>query len=387
MPLPDIQIAPVRGPHDLDLFVRLPWKVYRGDAYWVPPLIADVKKLLDRGHHPFHEHADVEYFLARRRGARAGAEPAGEVVGRIAAIVNHAHNRFHEERTGFFGFFETVDDDAVAALLLQAAADWLRERGMERMRGPANFSSNEEFGLLVDGFDSSPMVMMPYNPERYIGHLERNGFLKAKDLVAYYMTDESIPDRLLKMLERVQTRNRVRVRTLEKKRFAQEVELIRDIYNKAWERNWGFVPMTDAEIDHMAKELKPVLDPDLIAFAEKDGATIGFALALPDLNQALKKANGRLWPLGLPRMILEMKRIRRIRVLTLGVLAEYRGMGADVLLYSHLYRRGTAKGYHAGEFSWILEDNEPMRRALDQMGAAVYKTYRVYERELEGGRA
>jgi len=380
MPLPDVQIAPVRGKRDLDAFIRLPWTVYRSDPYWVPPLISDVKKMLDRNHHPFHEHGEVEYFLARRRGARGGE--GGEVLGRIVAIVNHTHNQFHEEKTGFFGFFEVIDDETVVALLLQAAADWLSDRGMDRMRGPASFSSNEEFGLLVDGFDSSPMVMMPYNPARYVQHLERHGLRGVKDLVAYYMTDDTIPDRLLKMLARMEQRNQVTVRPLNKKRFDQEVELIREIYNSAWEKNWGFVPMSDAEFDHMAKELEPVVDPDLVAFAEKEGKTIGFALALPDLNQALKKANGRRWPFGLPKMLLEMKKIHRIRVLTLGVLAEYRRLGADVLLYSHLYRRGTSKGYSAGEFSWILEDNEPMRRALEQIGARVYKTYRMYEQPL-----
>ena len=385
MPFPDIQISVVREERDLDAFIRFPWTLYRNDPHWVPPLISDVKKLLDRKHHPFHQHAEVEYFLARRRGARGGHE--GEVVGRIAAIVNHAHNEFHEEKTGFFGFFETIDDESVAALLLQAAADWLSAREMERMRGPASFSSNEEFGLLVDGFDSGPMVMMTYNPEYYIRLLERHGLTPAKDLVAYYMTDETIPERLLKLLQRVEDRAQITVRPLDKKRFDQEVELIRDIYNSAWERNWGFVPMTNAEIDHMAKELKPVVDPDLVAFAEKDGKTIGFALALPDLNQALRRANGKLWPFGLVKMLLEMKvrKIRRIRVLTLGVLAEYRKLGADVLLYSHLYRRGTAKGYRAGEFSWILEDNMPMRRALEQIGASVYKTYRIYEQPLGAG--
>lgn len=380
MPLPDFTIAPLRGARDLEAFVRFPWQVYRGDPSWIPPLVSDVRKMLDRRRHPFHEHAEVEYFLARRRGDRAGQ--SGEVVGRVAAIVNHAHNQFHGERTGFFGFFEVIDDDAVAALLLQAAADWLALRGMERMRGPASFSSNEEFGLLVDGFDQSPMVMMPYNPERYVHHLEGHGLVAVKNLVAYYMTEETVPERLLRMLERVEQRNRITVRPLDKRRFGAEVELVRQIYNAAWERNWGFVPMTDAEIDHMARELKPVVDPDLVAFAEKDGRPIGFALALPDLNQALRRANGRLWPFGLPRMMLEMRRIRRLRVLTLGVLAEYRRLGADVLLYSHLYRRGIAKGYVAGEFSWILEDNEPMRKALDQIGARVYKTYRIYEQPL-----
>jgi hypothetical protein len=344
-------------------------------------LIRDMLAMLDRTKHPFHQHGEVEYFLARRRESGPDGR-AGEVVGRIAAVINHLHNEFHQEKTGFFGFFETMPDPLISASLLQAASDWLGERGMERMRGPASFSSNEEFGLLVDGFDSAPMVLMPYNPAYYADHLESHGFSKAKDLLAFYLKDEVAPDRVLRLAERLAARSSVKVRFFEKKRFVEEVQLVRDIYNLAWEKNWGFVPMTDAEIDHMAASLKHVIDPRLILFAEIEGKPIGFALALPDLNQALAKANGRLFPFGLIRILLESRRIHRVRVLTLGILPEYRRLGADLLLYALLYSDGVRRGYHAGEFSWILEDNELMKKPLQALGATVYKTYRVYDRSI-----
>jgi len=383
MPLPDLHVTPVRSRAELKEFVRLPWKVYRGDPNWVPPLIADSMKLFDRDHHPFHRHADVECFLARRGATGLNGAPAGEVVGRIAAFVNHAHNEFHGENIGFFGFFETMPDPRVASALLQAAAGWLRERQVSAMRGPANFSSNEEWALLIDGFDSPPKVMMTYNPPEYARYLEDFGFVKAKDLVAYWMDSTvPIPERYERLAEEMARREGITIRSLDKKRMDREIEVVRAVYNSAWEKNWGFVPMTPAEFDHMAKELKPVVDPDFVLFVEVEGKPVGFTLALPDLNQALKVANGRLWPFGLVRMLTESKRIRTVRVLTLGVVSEYRRQGIDVLMYLQLWKNGLRRGMRGGEFSWILEDNVPMRRALDRMGARVYKTYRLYDYPL-----
>jgi len=390
VPLPEIAVEVAQDPAVLREFIRLPWRIYRGDPYWVPPLLIDVEKLLDRKRHPFHRHAEVEYFVARRAataranqvpGSHSGGRP-GEVIGRIAAIVNHEHNRVHQEQTGFFGFFESIDDHRVTAALLNAAASWLRERGMERMRGPANFSSNEEWGLLIDGFDSSPMVMMTYNPRYYADHLERCGLAKAKDVVAYSLGVANLPERLMATLRRIHLQSKVTVRKLNMKRFDAEVGIVRTLYNQAWERNWGFVPMTEAEIDHMARELKPVVDPDLVLFAEVEGKPIGFALALPNAYQALRRANGRLLPFGLIRILLESRRIRHLRVLTLGVLPQYRNLGADALLYLGLCDSAAAKGYVGSELSWILEDNLLMRRAIERFGARVYKSYRLYERPL-----
>jgi hypothetical protein len=374
MPMPEIEIVPVKSDRDLDRFVRFPWKIYRGDPNWVPPLIGDTKNMLRPAKHPFFKHADVELFLARRRG---------ELVGRIAAIVNHNHNSFAEEKTGFFGFFETIDDPAVSGALLEAAGRWCAERGMDRLRGPASFSTNDECAMLIDGFDSPPCVMMPYNPRYYPTLLENAGYTKVKDLVAFYLKSETIPDRLIRFAEEIAKRENVSVRSLDMRHFREEVDRVRIVYNLAWERNWGFVPMTDEEIEHMAKSLKPVVDRDLIIFLEKDGSPIGFTMALPDVNQAIRHANGRLFPFGLLKILYYARKIRKLRVLTLGILKEYRGKGLDVLLYLQLFRNGFRKNYNEGEFSWVLEDNAVMRRPLERIGARVYKTYRFYEKPLK----
>jgi hypothetical protein len=377
MPIPNVEISAVRGKRDIDRFVMLPWKIYDGDPNWVPPLIGDMKAMLDPRKNPFHRHAEVELFLASRHG---------EPVGRIAGIVNHRHNEFHEEKTGFFGFFESIDDPAVSGALVEAAHRWVAERGMDRLRGPASFSTNEECALLIDGFDSTPAIMMPYNPRYYAGLLEAAGLVKAKDLVAYYLHESALQmDRLEKFADAIRRKESVTIRKIDKKHLNEEVDRFRTVYNQAWEKNWGFVPMTDEEIVHMAKSLKPVIDPEIVLFLEKEGAPIGFALALPDVNQAVRHANGRLFPFGLIKILYHARRIHKIRVLVLGLLQEYRGRGLDILLYLTLTRNGMNKGYNEGEFSWILEDNAAIRRPLERIGARVYKTYRFYERSI--GRA
>ena len=380
MPIPDIRVTPVTTRAELNEFVTFPWRVYRDDPNWVPPLISDARKMFDPAKHPFHQHGEVQCFLARR-GPSSGSE-SGMVVGRIGAIVNHLHNEVHSEKTGFFGFFDTMPDAGIPPYLFRAAADWLQARGMERMRGPAGFSSNEEWGLLVDGFDRPPMVMMTYNPPAYVRYLEDYGFLKAKDLVAYYMrSDLPMPDRLLRAVEQIDGPP-VTIRCLDMKHFYQDVGKVREVYNAAWEKNWGFVPMTDAEIHHMARELKPVVDPDFVIFAECEGKTVGFSLVLPDANRALKAANGRLFPFGLVRMLIAAKRIKEVRVLTLGVIPEYRRRRIDMMLYLHLWRTGLRKGIIGAELSWILEDNVLIRRPMERLGARVYKTYRIYDYPL-----
>lgn len=341
---------------------------------WVPPLLLAQKTLLDRHKHPFHQHADVAYFLA---------EKEGEAVGRIAAIVNHRHNEFHGEKTGFFGFFESDDDPQLARALLDVAADWLLERGMERMRGPANFSSNEEWGLLVEGFDTPPMVMMAHNPPYYERLIEAAGLEKAKDLLAYWLDDPTPPERVVKGFERITRRSGLTIRSLELRRFREEVDTIKEIYNDAWQQRWGFVPMTDAEFEHMAKEMKPVVDPHLCLIAEVNGEAVGFSLALPDINRALKHLpNGRLFPFGLFRLLWEKRKLRGVRVLTLGFKQGYQHLGLGMALYLRSWQIGAARGYQYAEASWILEDNWDMRRPLENMGARVYKRYRLYEREL-----
>lgn len=375
-----VQVDAVRGRRDLRRFLQLPWAIYAGDPHWVPPLLVEQRKLLDRSRHPFHQHAEVEYFLARR-GSR--------LVGRIAAIVNHRHIEFHDERVGFFGFFECEDDPAAAVALLNTAQAWLAERGMAGVRGPMNFSTNEECGLLIDGFDSPPMIMMTHNPPYYRHLLESAGYAKAKDLLAYLLIDRGVPERLAKGVERVQRRARATIRPIRLDALDEEIERVREIYNSAWERNWGFVPMTDAEFDEMAKQLKQIINPDICLIAEIDDEAVGFALALPDLNQAIRHTNGRLLPFGIVKLLWHARKIDAARVITLGVKPRFRRLGLDAMMMLRIWEKGTAGGYHRGEASWILEDNWDMRRIMERLGGRVYKTYRIYERGLEGsgGRA
>lgn len=369
-------VRPVANRRELERFIRLPWRIYARDPAWVPPLLLDVRTALDRDKHPFHEHAEVEYFLAWQ-----GTEP----VGRIAAIVNRAHNEFHEDRVGFFGFFESIDDPAVAAGLLAEAEDWLRQRGMVSVRGPMNFSTNEELsspGIQLDGFDRPPVIMMTHNPPYYAGLLEATGYGKAMDLLAYWVADNRLQPRLVEALQRLGAAQGVRVRPLEMKHLDEEVARIQDVYNSAWERNWGFVPLTQAEIDHMAKQLKPAIDPNLCLLAESGDEAVGFVLALPDYNQALRHMNGRLLPLGIFKLLWYRRSVTVARTITLGLKPAHRKRGLDAALVAQLFVNGARRGLQHSECSWILEDNVPMRRVLERLGAEVYKTYRVYEKPL-----
>jgi GNAT superfamily N-acetyltransferase len=361
---------------DRKSFVRFPWRIYPGSyPAWVPPLLSEEQKRIDPERNPFFQHGEAALFLAYANG---------KPVGRIAAIENRQHNEFHDDRVGFFGFFESIDDPEVAGALLDEAAAWVRGRGLTSLRGPTNFSTNEECGLLVENFEDAPYVMMTYNPPYYAALLEGWGLAKVKDLVAYEVTYADFDQERLAAIERLLNRIKLdsRIRSLDMKRFDEEVELVRDLYNAAWERNWGFVPMTDAEVDHMAKQLKPVVDRDLVLFAEIEGEPAGFALALPDINQALRYANGRLFPFGLFRLLWHMRRINGIRILTLGLKEDFRRTGLAGRLYSEIFKRGSAKGHTRAESSWILEDNHVMRTALEKMSFRLSKTYRLYERAL-----
>jgi hypothetical protein len=370
-----IDITPIQSKSELKAFINLPWQLYRGDPNWVPLLRSDLKKKFDRETYPFFEHAEAEFFLARRNG---------QVAGRIVAIKNDNHIKFHEEPVGFFGFFESVNDAAVSNALFSHAADWLRTRKLEVMRGPMNYSTNEECGLLIDGFNSPPTIMMTYNPPYYSELIEGFGFEKAKDLLAYDITDENVPERLARTIERLKKRRNITIRPMVKKDIKQEIQRVKDIYNSAWEKNWGFVPMTDREIDHLAAELLPVVEPDLLLFAEIEGEPVAFILALPDFYQALKSANGRLFPFGLLKILWHtyVKKIDTVRILTFGIKEGYRLSGIDAMLYYEVYRVGVQKGYRRGDVSWVLEDNTLMTRSAENMGWKLSKRYRVYDYRL-----
>ncbi|MGE0354738.1 MAG: N-acetyltransferase family protein [Gemmatimonadales bacterium] len=364
---------------DLSRFIDLPYRLHARDPNWVPPFRADVRTLLSRGKNPFFEHAAAEYFLAER---------GGEVVGRIAAIANRLHNETHGDRVGFFGFFECIDDQAVANALFSAAREWLRPHGFDTMRGPASFSVNDECGLLVDGFTLPNTIMMPHNPAYYTALIENAGFAKARDLWVYQNGDERrvvpVPERLARGTELIRKRMGITLRPLNMADFKEEVERVKAIYNAAWEKNWGFVPMTDHEIDHLADQFKPVVVPELVPFAEKDGRVIGFGLALPDFNQVLRtNRNGRMLPAALKLLwALKRRKIRRARILLLGILPEFRGKGVDAMLYHWIWTRSIDRGITWGEAGWILEDNPAMNAGLEKMGFSVYKTYRLYDRAL-----
>jgi len=385
-------VRPVRTAADLRRFIAFPYHLHRGDPLWVPPLRMDVKKMLDRKKNPFFQHADAEYFLAVRRPgdtepthppARPPIRLGGEVVlGRIAAIHNRAHNEFHDDRVGFFGFFECANDQATADALFAAAAAWLKPRGLDTLRGPASFSTNDECGLLVAGFDTPPTLLNPHNPRYYLDLVERAGFTQSMDMFQYQTRNPQMPDRLMRGARLLAERKKITLRAIDMKRFDEEVERIKAVYNSAWEKNWGFVPMSDAEIDHLAAQLKPVVVPDLVVFCEQDGRTIGFAAALPDLNVALKtNPSGRLFP-GILKILVAARKITRIRILLLGLLKDYRMTGADALMYHWIWEKGYALGYRWAEAGWILEDNAPMNNGLLRMGFDAYKTLRLYDRPV-----
>ncbi|HEY9384914.1 MAG TPA: hypothetical protein VIP80_15500 [Gemmatimonadales bacterium] len=372
-------VRPVDSGRDLQAFIAFPYELHARDPLWVPPLRRDVALLLSRTKNPFFEHAEAEYFLAERDG---------QVVGRIAAIANRLHNEFHHDKVGFFGFFECVNDPAVAGALLDRTAAWLRQRGFDTMRGPASFSTNDESGVLIDGFDTPPALMMPHNPPYYLALLEGAGFRKAKDLLVYQGGSEAgavpVPERLARGTELIRRRAGLTVRPLRMNDFAGEVERIKDLYNRCWERNWGFIPMTEHEIDHLAKQFKPVVVPELAPFLEKDGQPVGFALALPDLNVVFRKnRSGRMFPVVLKLLwALKARKIRRLRILLLGILPEYRGKGFDAILYHWIWTTGAKFQIYWGEAGWILEDNATMNAGLLKMGFTVYKTYRMLDRPL-----
>ena len=375
-----VSIEPLsRSKRELRRFFDVADRIYRDDPNWVPPLRDDVAKVF-ADKNPFFRHAEMQLFVARR---------GNEDVGRIAAILDRNHNEFHGEKTGFFGFFESENDRAVADALLDAAADWTRQRGMEVLRGPANPTLNDEAGLLVEGFDTPPVLMMTYNPRYYATLLEEAGFRKAKDLLAAWF--EIGPEPLAhfaRINERFRRRNRdIEVRKVSKATLKAYLPKIREVYNAAWEKNWGFVPMTSEEMDFMAARLKPLLDENFLFLAlarRSDGSLepVGFLLALPDYNTAIQPLRGRLLPLGWLRFLLNLKRIRTLRVLTLGIKKDYRMRGIQSLMFEEGLRAALKRGLTGCEVSWMLEDNDLVLRSVKLWGGRLYKTYRMYDRRV-----
>ncbi len=369
-----VEIKPVRTKKELIDFIKLPWKIYKEDRYWVPPLLMDRKKLLDTKKNPFYKHSEIELFLAYKNG---------EIVGRNAAIINYNHNKFQEEEIGFFGFFESINDQDVANTLLDASKDWIKKKGYSAMRGPMNPSTNDEIGLLVDGFDSSPLILMTYNPRYYLDLFNGYGLKKEKDLFAFHVNkDRVFTDKLERVARMVTHKEGVTFRSINMKKLDEEIKKVKDVYNEAWSKNWGFVPMTDEEFDFLAADLKQIVEPDLAIFAEVKGEPIGFALSLPDINYALKfNKKGHLLP-GLYHLLTKKKQIHWIRILILGVIHSYQQTGIAAVLFYETGKRAVKLGYPDGEASWVLEDNLMMNRSADLMNAEKYKTYRIYRKDF-----
>jgi len=373
-----LAVTPVETGRDLDAFISLPWRIYADDPAWVPPLRREVRALVDREHHPFYRHGDGQIFLARRDG---------EVVGRILASDDPHYNQRHGTDVGMFGLFESVDDPEVAHALLDAAAAWLRGRGRTGMLGPIEYSTNYTCGLLVEGFDTPPRLLMNHNPPYYRALLEGHGLRPVKELYAWWIDQRPDLRPWLARADRIARRG-VTLRAIRKKQLAEEVEKAKVIYNQAWYDNWGSVRMTDAEFDDLGKHLAEIADENLLVMAEKDGEPIGFSLSLPDANEAFRAVgDGRLvrWgfvPIGLLRLLLGLRRIKTFRYFALGVLPGFQGRGIAEAMVLRTVGEALKAGYTGCEMGWTLDDNDRVNRAIQAVGAKRYKTYLIYEAAL-----
>jgi GNAT superfamily N-acetyltransferase len=369
-----VHVRPVADKRELSTFIKLPWRIYRNEPRWVAPLLFDRKRFLDRERNPFFKHAEVELFLAWR-----GETP----VGRISAQVDRNFNEFQQHEWGMFGFFECQNDPEAAQALLSAAEAWLRERGRDRMVGPMDFTTNDECGILIDGYDLMPTILTNWHHPYYPGLIEGAGLSKAMDL---YMWSLDVADRasvnpaIWRVAADVERKYGITVRNMRKKDMEAEIGRFLEVYNAAWERNWGFVPLTEEEVRHYAKDLKQILDENWAFIAEKDGEPVAAALTLPDYNQVFKHLNGRLLPFGWAKFLWYKRKIDRVRVFALGVKPEYQHTGVGAKLYEMHWDAGARTNQGRGETGWTLESNKPMNRAMERMGGKVIRTYRVYEK-------
>jgi GNAT superfamily N-acetyltransferase len=380
-----LQIRKVESSSDLNALIRFPWQVYRDDPNWVPYLYFDRKGFFDRKKHPFFEFGEADFFIAWR-----GDQP----VGTIAAILNHRHNEFHDEQAAHFGIFEVLRDREAALALLETAAEWAQDRGMTKILGPASYSSNYSYGLLVDGFDSPPTVELTYNPPYYADFIQEAGFAQAMDLWAWYFPlidlfgekGENLPEKLVRVVGKIRKRYQITLREINMQDWENELHKFKEIYNAAWSKNWGFVPLTDGELHYLAESLKMIVDPRVTLFAEVDGVPIGASVPLPNINEILVRARpGPSMLSSIPaavRLLLGRRKVKLIRMFAMGVVEQYRGRGVDALFYYETVKRAMAAGYTEGEGSWILANNDMMNRAIAMLGAEVYKTYRIYEKAL-----
>jgi GNAT superfamily N-acetyltransferase len=372
----EIKISKVRSRADRNAFIRFPWRIYRNDPAWVPPLIIERKAFLDRKRHPFYLHGDAALFLAKRNG---------EVVGRIMASDDPNYNAEHQSNVGCFGLFDCVDDQDVAARLFEAAAGWVRQKGGQEIMGPIDYSTNYICGLLIDGFEYPPTILTAHNPSYYAELIEKAGFSKAKDWYAWWFADPAkAAMRLRRIAGRFQDRQQITIRPGNLKNIADESRRLRQVYNRAWQHNWGFVPFTEAEFEFMQKEMRPLLVPEFVWLAEAGGEPVGFVLCLPDINVVLQKLDGRLTrfglPIGLIKLLYYKSRLKKARLVALGVIEEYRRAGVAETLVLRIVEEAMIKRGFTGELSMTLEDNFMVNRFVEAIGAQRYKTYRIYHK-------
>jgi hypothetical protein len=373
-----VEIRQVTNKHEWDQFIKLPWQIYKNDRLWVPPLLFDLKRQLNKKINPFFDDADISYWIAIKDNKCAG---------RIAAIVNHQHNRYHKDKVGFFGYFECINDASVSYPLLFTANGWLKKQGMTAVWGPVNLSLANESGLLIEGFDRSPIIQMNYNPPYYLDLLQRFGYKKEHDLFAFYicddiLKDEKIMQRLKRLSDAVVKREKISFRYFDTKNFKNEIEKIRLLFNDYMSDNWGFVPMEKKEFDFIAQSLKPVLIRELAIFAEVDGETVGFSLALPDINQVVKRINGKLFPFGIFKFLFLKNKITDIRVILMGINKPFRKKGLEAVFYYQTIIESAKRKFTGAELSWVSEANPLMIRALENLNAKLYKRYRVFKKEI-----
>jgi len=375
-----VTIRQIDSKADRRTFAKVPWVAHRSDPEWVPPLLADVLDTINPRKNPFFEHGEAALFLAERDG---------EAVGRITAHTNRLHNEYHKDTTGFFGFFESVEDETVSGALLETAEDWLRQHGCDRALGPQSFSTNEEVGLLVEHREGPPMLLCAQNPPYYPRLIEAAGYEKAKDLYGWYYEVGEIPAEALKIAHAVEQYHGLTVRQADPKHLERDIHIVREVFNAAWSQNWGYVPWTDNEVKHGAKAMGMIIKPEITAIAEVEGKPAGFMVALPNLNEAIKDLNGRLFPTGLLKLIWRLKlggyRFRSARLVLLGIMPEFRGSalgGLSVLLYVRAHRGGEQLGIEFGELGWTLEDNEKINAGIQFMGGRLGKVYRIYGKDL-----
>jgi GNAT superfamily N-acetyltransferase len=379
-----IDIRRVTSRQDLEDFIRFPFRLYRDDPNWVSPLLSERRSFLSPQHNPFFDHADVALWLAFHHG---------EVVGTISSHIDHQHNQVHEQKVGMFGFFDTVNDYAVAEALLSTAQGWVKAKEMDVLRGPLSFSQNHEAGMLIDGDPGPPVLMMPYNPPHYNEFVQKFGLSKAMDLYAYiadlaqFHGDPSgLPEKLPRVANKAKERAGIVTRHPNLKAFDEELQRAKLVYNQAWEKNWGFVPMTDAEVNKLAGDLKQFIDPKLVILVEEGDRTVGISLCVPDINQVLKHLHGRLFPIGWIKALWYARRVKACRLILMGVMEEFRGRGIEAILMYETVKSAIENGYTDIEFSWILENNDVMNLIIAKIGEPYgtrrYRTYRIYQKSI-----